>query len=85
VTVPEVRLALKTFQKAWNDERSRKSPMATRWEKDMAYGEPLLWTDPGIKVTVVFVVRGDAVTLVTAYWEGQSDPKAVGGGSCPTG
>lgn len=84
VTVPEVRLALKTFQKAWNDERSRKSPKATRWEKDMAYGEPILWTDPTTKLSTVFAFRGDAATLVTTYWEGQPDPKPVGEGSCPT-
>jgi hypothetical protein len=82
VTVPEVRLALRLFQKAWNDERSRRSPLARRWEEDMARREPILWTAKVHKLTIVFVVMGkDSVRLVTTYWEGQSDPRPEK--SCP--
>jgi hypothetical protein len=83
VTVTEIRLGLKSFQKRWNDLRSQKAPQARSWEMDMMRGEPLMWTDPQIHLTIVFMVQGqDRVRLVTTYWEGQPDPKPQGR-TCP--
>lgn len=83
ITVPEIRIALQSFQKAWFDDKSRGGFQHKSWEMDMARREPILWTDPRIKLTVVFAVeRSDVVVLVTTYWEGQPDPKPAGK-SCP--
>jgi len=83
ITVPEVRMALQSFVKRWMDLRSQQSPIARRWEMDMMRGDTILWTDPRHKLTIVFTAKGDTARLVTTYWEGQSDPKARGEGSCP--
>lgn len=84
ITVTEVRLALKSFEKAWLDAKSRQEYQAKNWEMDMARRDPIMWTDPRIKLTIVFVVEGkNQVRLVTTYWEGQPDPKP-GAKSCPT-
>jgi hypothetical protein len=84
VTVPEVRLALKSFLKALGDEKSRQSPLGRRWESMLERHTPILWVDPTLDLAVVFVQLGpDIVQLVTAYWEGASDPRARGRGSCP--
>lgn len=83
VTVPEIRLALASFSKAWMDFRSRQDPRAKRWEEDMARGEPIRWVDPAIKLAVVFLAIRDTARIVTTYWEGQSDPRPGGTGSCP--
>lgn len=83
ITVTEVRLALQGFLKRWNDLRSQQSPVAKGWEMDMMRGEKLMWTDPRHKLTLVFLVKGDTAVVVTAYWEGQPDPRPVGEGTCP--
>ena len=82
ITVTEIRMALASFQKARNDERSRHSYMAKKWEYDMMRGEPINWTDPKVKLTVVFLAGRDMVRVITCYWEGESDPKPTQGG-CP--
>lgn len=83
VTVTEIRLALRSFQKAWLDDKSRQGYQSKAWEMSMARNEPIMWSDPRIKLTVVFTVAGsDTVRIVTTYWEGLPDPKP-GGRSCP--
>jgi hypothetical protein len=96
ITVPEIRLSLRSFSENWQQGRSllkqnvkktklvRLQSQARLWEQDMARREPIQWTDPSINLTVVFVVLGkDTVRLITAYWKGQSDPKGPGEGTCP--
>lgn len=83
VTVPEIRLFFANFTKAWGDAKSRQDFMWKKWEEDMARGEPIRWTDPKTKLTVVWVKQGqDAVRVVTTYWEGQPDPKPKPEESC---
>jgi hypothetical protein len=85
VTVTEVRLALQMFHKHWADLKSR--GQSKRTEEDLARGEPILWTDPRTHLTLVFTTpggKGDA-KIITAYWEGQSDPQPSGPGTCRIG
>ena len=87
IHVPLVRRALATFLKAWGDEKSRKSPLYTAWEHDMAYGEPINWTDTKLGITVVFRTEAAAggsmnAHIVTTYWKGDSNPRAPGEGGC---
>ncbi len=83
IIVNELRIALKSFQKAWGDDKSRQGFRWKAWEEEMARGKPIRWEDPQIKLAVVFVVNRDTATLVTAYWEGQSDPRPEDEDSCP--
>lgn len=82
IIVNELRIALKSFQKAWNDDKSRQGYRWRNWEEDMARGQPIRWEDPQIKLAVVFTANRDVATLVTAYWEGQPDPRPEDEDSC---
>jgi hypothetical protein len=96
ITVPEIRLALRSFSTTWARGRElakqtvRKpklvqlQSLTLQWEEDMARNQPIRWTDPVLKLTLILLVVGkDRVRLVTAYWEGQSDPRGPGEGTCP--
>jgi hypothetical protein len=82
VTVPEIRLALKSFYKHYLDLKSIKSPQARRYEESMMRNESITWTDPKLKLTIAFTVKGDEAALVTTYWEGQADPQPPGSAGC---
>lgn len=82
VNVPAVRAALKTFFKAFFDEKSRKSPLGRRWEENFARSESIVWTDKNLGLTIVFAIYGADAKLVTTYWEGESDPRPPGDGGC---
>lgn len=84
VNVPVVRAALRSFYKAYGDEKSRKSPLARRWEESFARSESITWTDKKLGLTLAFAIQGADVKLVTAYWEGESDPRPPGDGGCAT-
>ena len=82
VNVQDLKLFFKDFQKQWNDLRSQQSPVARGWETQIAYGEPIKWTNR-FGLTVVFDLQGDTAGIVTTYWKGVNDPKAVPEDSCP--
>ena len=82
MTVPEIRMALKSFQKQWMDYRSQKSSQARLWEEALMRAEPILWEDPKIGLTLVFQVHGKQVRLITTYWKGQRDPRPVDESTC---
>ena len=75
ITVPEIRLALKQFAKAYLDERSRKSLQARWWDEAMAWGEEIKWEAPMGLVVVFTLPSQDTANIITAYWPGQSDPR----------
>jgi len=86
ITVPELRLALNSFQNALGKEKSRQSYLGKKWEYELTRHEPLHWTDPRIRLTVVFLgASKDSVRIITTYWEGHSDPKPVPSGGCQVG
>lgn len=82
ITVPEVRLALKSFNKAFLDAKSRNDPTYRRWTTDMAHDTGIAWTDPQTGLTVVFAAGGDGTVakVITVYWPGHDE---LDGGSCP--
>ena len=96
VTVPELRMALGSWSEAWVEGKQfigqpvkkqklvQLQSQAQVWQRDMARREPLMWTDPRHKLTVVFIADGPTARVITCYWQGQSDPKPVGtGDTCP--
>lgn len=83
VTIPQVRAALAAWSDAWAREKSQQSPVARRWEDDLARGEGIRYTDRRSGLTVVFALVGsDAIKIVTAFWDGGSDPVPPGDGGC---
>lgn len=78
ITVPAVRVALASLDKALQTFRSTKSPAYDRYMKDMQTGT-LEWVDPKTSLAIVVALEGrDTIKLVTTYWKGDSDPKAPG-------
>lgn len=79
VTVPLVRVAIRSLMKTLNDWKSRKNPMYERVTEDMARGQNYEWVDPTTGLAIVVRPGGpSALTLVTTYWKGESDPRAPG-------
>ena len=75
ITVPEVRLALASFLKVFNDARSRQDYQAKLWEMELKRGEKIDWLDPKLGLFLAFVASGPGtVRIITAYWKGQKDP-----------
>jgi hypothetical protein len=81
VNVSDLKLFFKRFQKAWNDSRSRKEQLATRWESDMAWGKKISWVDSA-GLLVAFTVKDRSATVITTYWDGLSDPRPVDEDTC---
>jgi len=82
ILVPQLRVFFEAFLKDWSDRKSRGDPLVKRWEAQMAYGDPINWTDRKLGLTVVFVLSNDAVRIVTLYWEGDPDPRPVPESQC---
>lgn len=81
VMVPQVRATLKTFSKLLNDWKSQKSPKYEFYAKPLSQGQPVSFTEPKLRLTIVFVpVSKGTIKLITAYWEGEPDPKSPGAG-----
>ena len=84
ITVPDVRVALNLFAKKFYDSKSQQGIFYRERSEDLARGEKILWVAKPIgRLAIVFVGEGQGtVTLVTAYWEGKSDPKPVDESVC---
>lgn len=82
VTVPAVRAALQSFVKHYSDLKSRGPSFVRDLEEDMARSEVINWTDPRLKLTVVFRVQGKDLVLITTYWKGEENPRPPGDGGC---
>jgi hypothetical protein len=80
ITVPQIRVVLRDFFKAYAAEKSRNSALARRWEEDMARSVSITWTDKKLNLTIAFAVERDAVKLLTTYWQGETTPRPPGGG-----
>jgi len=75
ITVPEVRLALKRFFRAWNDARSEGD---TYWDEEMARQRPIDWIDKRQHLHVSFKMFGrDAIKVITVFRPGDQDPPAT--------
>lgn len=83
ITVPMVRAAIAAWAKDWARERSMKSPIARRWEEDMARGEGVRYIDRRTGVTVVFdMVGSDAIKVITVFWNDGAKTIPPGDGGC---
>lgn len=82
ITVPQVRAALASFFRAYQAQKSQRTPLARRWEEDFARGVSITWSDPRLRLTLAFAVEGQDVKLVTAYWDGEPHPPPPGDGGC---
>jgi hypothetical protein len=83
VTVKDVQQALAGFNKMLNTLRSKKSPAAEGYQRQLARGEPIKWIDPKTNLTVVFAMESrDTLKVVTTYWPGVETPKIPAQG-CP--
>lgn len=74
ITVPEVRVALSSWNKAFNDGRSRNEPAARRWEEAIMRDESITWTDTKLNLTIAFAAgadRGTIAKIITVYRPGE--------------
>ena len=77
ITVPEIRLALKAFQKDLNDWKSRKDLKFRYFSESFARGESVEYLFAPINLFIVFqMVSRDTAKIVTTYWKGLRDPAA---------
>lgn len=76
ITVGELRLYFTGFQK-YLDRVKQKDPYEFQmFAKRLKFGEEINWTDPKLKLTVVFVMDAQAVAkIITTYWQGVPSPK----------
>jgi hypothetical protein len=81
VTVEDVQRALTNWSKALNDLKSQKNPSYDRMIREMNAGS-VEWNDPKSGLFLVFEVRGDQAAIITTYWKGQKDPRAVPPAAC---
>jgi hypothetical protein len=78
ITVPEVRIALASFNKAFLNAKSRNDHQYAKWVADLRRDEGVRWKDPKIGLTVVFSVKSDlSVKLITAFWANGDEPHPV--------
>jgi hypothetical protein len=83
ITVPQVRAALTTFLKQFNDWKSRNDWQYKHYSDLLNRNESVEWTDPRLGLTIIFTSASlDSVKLITSYWKGVPDPKAPGHDKC---
>lgn len=73
ITVPEVRVALSSWNKAFNDAKSRNDSDFRKWSELMMRDQSITWTDHKLGLTVAFACggRGDAAKIITVYRPGE--------------
>lgn len=82
IPLPAIRAALGDFFKAYMDLKSQRAPVVQRWEEAFARGQPVEWAHRKMNLFVVFLFNGQDATVVTTYWQGDSDPHPPGDGGC---
>ena len=83
ITVPEIRVALLSFNKAFLNAKSRNDGQYKQWVRDLKADNGVRWTDQKIGLTIVFGVDSDlSVRLVTAYWSHGDDPAPMDEAFC---
>ena len=81
ISVPEVRAALATFNKAYLDGKSRNDPIYRRWADALRADTGITWTDPRLGLTIVFAAGGrdpmSTAKIITTYRDGGDRPSSV--------
>lgn len=82
VTVGDLRVSLRNFQKQLNDWKSQKAWQYNHYTEALARGETVEWVDSKLSdLVVVFAGHGrGAINIVTTFWKGLPDPRPE---SCP--
>jgi len=76
IPVPAIRAALASYSKLYFQLKSQKGPAFQAMDRDLRSGK-VVWTDPKLNLTIVFTRSGaNEITVITAYWVGDQDPKA---------
>jgi len=79
ITVPEIRLALKSFLKEMDKMKSVSPAEYERYATKLSYGDVIEWVDFRTKLFIAFTSTGRGrIKIVTAYWKGVPDPKSPG-------
>lgn len=75
ITVPEIRIALASFNKAYLDSKSRNDVYYRKWSEAIEGFKAIAWKDPRIGLVLVFAIKPDfkVAKIVTVYWEGEED------------
>ena len=82
VTVSELRLFFVSFQRYLERVRQKSPSEYNMFAKRLQFGEEINWTDPKLKLTVVFYTDRQAIAkIITTYWQGDADPKPVSCGA----
>ena len=70
ITVPEIRIALSSFNKAYLDSKSRNDVYYRKWAEAISQFKSIAWEDPRINLVLVFAITPDfkTVKVVTVYW-----------------
>jgi len=86
ITIPQIRAALRSFQKQMNDWKSQQDFRYDDRLRDLnTQGVGINYTDSHLDLTIVFVAAGSgAVRIITTYWEHDAKPTPPGIGGCPT-
>ena len=77
ITVNDLRMALNNFGKAFYDSKSRNGYQYKKWTEEISWGKEIRWVDEK-NGDLVLVFKADGrggVLIITAFWEGMSDPK----------
>ncbi len=83
ITVPEIRIALTSFNRAFLNAKSRNDHQYKQWVADLRRDEGVRWTDTKIGLTIVFAVKPDlSAQLITTYWASSDDPNPVDESFC---
>ncbi len=81
VTVEDVRKALSAHGKMLNDFKAQHHPGFERMFREIQAGK-VEFLDPKTGLFVAFDIRGSQAVLITTYWKGQTDPRAVTPSTC---
>lgn len=82
ITIPQIRLSLGNFLKAWQREKSMQSQLSREWEQLFSWGEAIRWVDPKSEISVVFEIRDGTAYIVTSFWNKYYKTPAVDESSC---
>jgi len=78
ITVPEIRIALASFNRAFLNAKSRNDSQYANWVSDLRRDEGVRWTDPKIGLTLVFSIKPDlTVFLITTFWDLMDKPRPI--------
>jgi len=74
VTVKDIQHTLKSFDGYVARLREKSPSDHGKLLSKIAYGDEIEYTDPTLKLKLVFLMKGVSAHIITTYWEGGRDP-----------